>query len=141
MLQKERLIEIYDDLRHIYDEMQQGYIDDDAVQDAVNCQMMINRIVFEVNEDRNKRMSKKDIEDDTWYEGEWISVKERLPMEGNKVLCYCQAGIYEVLRYVHNEWVHDHNHVYIKGFVKAWTPLPEPCKAYLLSEDGENYDV
>ena len=59
----------------------------------------------------------------------WISVEERLPEHGQEVLCACRAGIYEVFKYVDGisgPWYKDSRHVYMKGFVTHWMPLPEP---------------
>lgn len=61
--------------------------------------------------------------------GKWFSVSERLPEHGQEVLCACRAGIYEVLKYVDGisgPWYKDSRHVYMKGFVTHWMPLPEP---------------
>lgn len=60
---------------------------------------------------------------------EWIPVEERLPKEGEWVLCQCKANIKEVLRIEKNgDWYHDHNHCYLSSFVDAWMPLPEPYR-------------
>ena len=59
---------------------------------------------------------------------EWISVNDRLPKEGEFVLCACRANIYEVLRFYGNGWGHDPMHDYMLGFVTHWMPLPEPPK-------------
>ena len=62
----------------------------------------------------------------------WIPVEERLPDAGKRVLCYCRANIYEVMKmrtdgaWVHNDQVYDST--YMGGFVKHWMPLPEPPK-------------
>lgn len=61
--------------------------------------------------------------------GRWIPVSERLPELGEKVLCQCQAGIYEVLKLTVNGWYFDIDHCYMESFVIAWMPLPEPFKA------------
>ena len=58
----------------------------------------------------------------------WIPVSERLPEVGKKVLCQCQANIYEVLKLTVDGWYHDENHCYMLGFVIAWMSLPEPYK-------------
>ena len=60
----------------------------------------------------------------------WIPVTERLPEAGERVLCYCRANIYEVMKmrtdgaWVHNDTVYDS--AYMSGFVTHWMPLPEP---------------
>lgn len=58
----------------------------------------------------------------------WIPVSERLPKLGQEVLCYCQAKIYDVLKYTKDGWFKDAKHCYMDGFVIAWMPLPEPYK-------------
>lgn len=60
--------------------------------------------------------------------GEWILVSEGLPKLGQEVLCYCQAKIYDVLRYTKDGWFKDAEHCYMDGFVIAWMPLSEPYK-------------
>lgn len=62
----------------------------------------------------------------------WIPVSERLPEAGERVLCYCRANIYEVMKmrtdgaWVHNDKVYDS--AYISGFVTHWMSLPQPPK-------------
>ena len=62
----------------------------------------------------------------------WIPVTERLPDAGERVLCYCRANIYEVMKmrtdgaWVHNDQVYDST--YMSGFVTHWMPLPQPPK-------------
>lgn len=59
----------------------------------------------------------------------WIPVTERLPEAGERVLCYCRANIYEVMKMrTDGDWVYDTNHVYMRSFVTHWMPLPEPPK-------------
>lgn len=59
----------------------------------------------------------------------WIPATERLPDAGERVLCYCRANIYEVMKMRTNgDWVHDTNHVYMHSFVTHWMPLPESPK-------------
>ena len=65
----------------------------------------------------------------------WIPVSERLPKLRERVLCQCQANIYEVLKLTVDGWYHDQNHCYMDSFVIAWMPLPEPYKAERESED------
>lgn len=62
-------------------------------------------------------------------ERRWIHVTERLPEAGERLLCYCRANIYEVMKMRTNgDWVHDINHIYMHSFVTLWMPLPEPPK-------------
>lgn len=59
----------------------------------------------------------------------WIPVTERLPEAGERVMCYCRANIYEVMKMrTDGDWVHDTNHIYMHSFVTHWMPLPEPPK-------------
>lgn len=59
----------------------------------------------------------------------WIPVTERLPDAGKRVLCYCRANIYEVMKMrTDGDWVYDTNHVYMHSFVTHWMPLPQPPK-------------
>ena len=60
----------------------------------------------------------------------WIPVTERLTeCEGERVLCYCRANIYEVMKMrTDGDWVYDTNHIYMHSFVTHWMPLPQPPK-------------
>ena len=59
----------------------------------------------------------------------WIPVTERLPEAGERVLCYCRANIYEVMKMrTDGDWVYDTNHIYMHSFVTHWMPLPTPPK-------------
>ena len=66
--------------------------------------------------------------------GEWIPVSERLPEMGVRVLCACQADLYDVLKLTPEGWFYDTRHTYMFGFVKAWMPLPEPYKEDMRGE-------
>ena len=57
---------------------------------------------------------------------QWIPVSERLPEEREWVLCQCRANIQMVLRRQDGYWHQDSRHEYLKSFVLAWMPLPEP---------------
>jgi hypothetical protein len=60
---------------------------------------------------------------------EWIPVTERLPDAGERVLCYCRANIYEVMKMrTDGDWVYDTNHIYMHSFVTHWMSLPQPPK-------------
>jgi hypothetical protein len=64
----------------------------------------------------------------------WIPVTEALPDAGERVLCYCRANIYEVMKMrTDGDWVYDTNHIYMHSFVTHWMPLPTPPTA----EEGE----
>ena len=62
----------------------------------------------------------------------WIPVTERLPEAGERVLCYCRANIYEVMKMrTDGDWVHNdkvYYSAYMSGFVTNWMPLPQPPK-------------
>ena len=59
----------------------------------------------------------------------WIPVTERLPENGEYVLCFCRANIVCVLRRDKGgDWYENPTHVYMSGFVTHWMPLPEPPK-------------
>ena len=59
----------------------------------------------------------------------WIPVTERLPDAGERVLCYCRANIYEVMKMrTDGDWVYGTNHIYMHSFVTHWMPLPQPPK-------------
>ena len=58
----------------------------------------------------------------------WIPVTERLPESGEWVLCACRASIFLVMKYDDGDWYENPAHVYMRGFVTHWMPLPEPPK-------------
>ena len=59
----------------------------------------------------------------------WIPVTERLPEIGERVLCYCRANIYDVLKMRSDgSWVYEISRAYMSSFVTHWMPLPEPPK-------------
>ena len=55
----------------------------------------------------------------------WIPVTEQLPKLNSKVVCKCQANIYEVLKLTIDGWCYDTTRCYMMGFVIAWMPLLE----------------
>ena len=60
-------------------------------------------------------------------ESKWIPCSERLPQQGQEVICQCRANIIKVLKLDANgDWYQDAEHCYMGGFVIAWMPLPEP---------------
>lgn len=63
-------------------------------------------------------------------EYKWISIKDKLPNDGQKVLCLCQSNIFDVLKWDSKQWgwIKDSNHNYFRTFVTHWMPLPEPPK-------------
>lgn len=60
---------------------------------------------------------------------EWISVKDRLPEEGERVLT-CKNGIIEIHKYDsrRNGWVDERDWFWSMAMVAHWMPLPEPPK-------------
>ena len=59
----------------------------------------------------------------------WIPCSERLPKQGQEVICQCRASIIKVLKLDANgDWYQDANHCYMGGFVIAWMPLPSPYR-------------
>lgn len=59
----------------------------------------------------------------------WIPVTERLPENGEYVLCFCRANIVCVLRRDKDgDWYENPTHVYMSNFITHWIPLPEPPK-------------
>lgn len=61
---------------------------------------------------------------------QWIPCSERPPKVREWVLCQCRAGIMDVLRLTEDgDWNKDYPHTdYMRNFVIAWMPLPEPYK-------------
>lgn len=60
-------------------------------------------------------------------EPQWISCKDRLPKQGQEVICQCRANIIKVLKLdADGDWYQDAEHCYMGGFAVAWMPLPEP---------------
>ena len=59
----------------------------------------------------------------------WIPCSERLPRQGQEVICQCRANMIKVLKLdAYGDWYQDAEHCYMGGFVIAWMPLPEPYK-------------
>ena len=66
----------------------------------------------------------------------WIPVSERLPRDGQKVLCQCQAEIIDVFVWSKSiGWIENDRNAYMPLFVIAWMPLPEPYKTESEEED------
>ena len=60
-------------------------------------------------------------------EPQWIPCSDRLPKQGQEVICQCRARIIKVLKLDANgDWYQDADHCYMSGFVIAWMPLPDP---------------
>lgn len=57
----------------------------------------------------------------------WISVKDRLPENDQKVLCFNYIGEYKVLRWNYIDWMWNiGNQRLDENYVLYWMPLPEP---------------
>jgi len=57
----------------------------------------------------------------------WIPCSERLPRQGQEVICQCRANMIKVLKLdACGDWYQDAEHCYMSGFVIAWMPLPAP---------------
>jgi hypothetical protein len=58
---------------------------------------------------------------------EWISVNDRLPEIGDKVLIYCssQGQLIAYLSY-EKQWIHVFDGSYLYLNITHWMPLPEP---------------
>ena len=58
-------------------------------------------------------------------EPQWIPCSERLPRQGQEVICQCRANMIKVLKLdACGDWYQDAEHCYMSGFVIAWMPLP-----------------
>lgn len=59
---------------------------------------------------------------------QWISVKDRLPRDGENVLCYTRWG-FAVLQFdaEYHFWI-DSNDCHSDSHILYWMPLPEPPK-------------
>ena len=58
MLQLDRIKQVEEILSQVWQEMEQGYIDEDwdLLQEAVYCQVNINRIVYKLNKELEKQI-------------------------------------------------------------------------------------
>lgn len=60
---------------------------------------------------------------------EWISVKDRLPENDQRVLCFNYNGEYKVLRWNYIDWMWNSGIEWLKeDYVLYWMPLPQPPK-------------
>lgn len=70
---------------------------------------------------------------------QWIPCGERLPKQGQEVICQCRANIIKVLKLdADGDWYQDAEHCYMYGFVIAWMPLPESYSGETKLRDYEN---
>ena len=98
------------------------------VQDAFDVQVDKEELIRALKYDRNQyEVGYRDGKADAATK--WIPVSERLPDPWEWVLCYCRAGMIEMLRYDHlmDYWeASTLSRVYMKDYVTHWMPLPEP---------------
>jgi hypothetical protein len=60
---------------------------------------------------------------------EWISVKDRLPENDQRVLCFNYNGEYKVLRWNYIDWMWNSGIEWLKeNYVLYWMPLPPAPK-------------
>ena len=60
---------------------------------------------------------------------EWVSVKDRLPENDQRVLCFNYNGEYRVLRWNYIDWMWNSGIEWLKeDYVLYWMPLPQPPK-------------
>jgi hypothetical protein len=104
-------------------------IDENEAKKLILSLERINRLIKLPKEvSRDDEIFKDDYADNNTQNG-WIMCEDRLPNINEWVLCHCQAGINEILRWTEDGWYKDDSQCYIKSFVIAWQPLPEPYKA------------
>lgn len=58
----------------------------------------------------------------------WISVEERLPEEGETVLCYYESDLMGVCTRLHEIWEDSYGYWESDDAITHWMPLPEPPK-------------
>lgn len=93
------------------------------VSDAADTIEMLSAKLSAANMERSAR----------YYHGGWIPCSERLPRQGQEVICQCRANMIKVLKLdACGDWYQDAEHCYMSGFVIAWMPLPQPPES-----DGE----
>lgn len=56
----------------------------------------------------------------------WISVKDRLPEEGETVLCYYESDLIGVCTRLHKIWEDSYGYWESDDAITHWMPLPEP---------------
>lgn len=58
----------------------------------------------------------------------WISVDERLPEEGETVLCYYESDLMGVCTRLHEIWEDSYGYWESDDAITHWMPMPEPPK-------------
>ncbi len=59
---------------------------------------------------------------------EWISVKDKLPEEGERVIVFCSDGIVRLNRLEYGNFPLIFGGGFSKAITTHWMPLPEPPK-------------
>lgn len=109
MTDREKLIELLDDIAHVY------HFDAWENTDRIADHLMSHGVTFAK---------------DTDVPSKWISVEDRLPEDGEVVMCHNKAREYPVfcqwdesdLCWFNNSWT------FGRGLITHWMPLPEPPK-------------
>lgn len=58
----------------------------------------------------------------------WISVEDRLPEEGETVLCYYESDLMGVCTRLHEIWEDSYGYWESDDAITHWMPMPEPPK-------------
>ena len=124
---KRRLEQIANSLEAIHKEILDGYYEDDCLQDAVDCQVEINRIVWKLNQLRGGT------DMDMWCDV-WTPVTEGMPNEGDMVLVTLKPNQYGQVNTDYWKADNEDDWYYYKDEVIAWMPLPRPY------EKGESHE-
>lgn len=123
---KSRLEQIENNLESIYDEIRNGYFEEESIQTAVYCQVGINRIVFKLNQLVGGT-------DECMWCGAWIPCSERLPEAPSFCLVTTDGSyndVIDIALYMSDGW-------HKASKVLAWMPLPEPYGADMRGGDSE----
>jgi hypothetical protein len=104
-------------------------IDENEADKIIKQLERLDKIFINADEiESNDEIFKDDYSDKNIQNG-WIMCEDRLPNINEWVLCHCQAGINEILRWTEDGWYKDDSQCYMKSFVIAWQPLPQFYKA------------
>ena len=57
---------------------------------------------------------------------EWISVEDRLPEDGQEVLCFCAGNLADVYTWTGEEWEDSYGYYEDGDIISHWMPLPDP---------------
>ena len=110
---------------HDYDICGQYKVDKSEADKVIKQLERLDKIFVNADEIKpDDEIFKDDYADKNTQNG-WIMCEDRLPNINEWVLCHCQAGIKEILRWTEDEWYKDDSQCYMKSFVIAWQPLPK----------------